>query len=110
MPRSSPRARPPHSGSAPCSRRSSRGSEGETVSEQIVDDEQLSVLLEKAAAWRDDDPDPRARAAIEGPVVAATGNGDRDGHSDVLTASAQMAQARADLAGRFACSSSSGRP
>src|SRR3954469_25110283 len=102
MPRSSPRARPPHSGSAPCSRRSSRGSEGETVSEQIVDDEQLSVLLEKAAAWRDDDPDPRTRAEMERLVVAATGNGDRDGHSDVLTTSAQIAEARADLADRFA--------
>jgi phosphomannomutase len=72
------------------------------VSEQIVDDEQLSVLLEKAAAWRDDDPDPRTRAEIERLVVAATGNGDREGHSDVLTTSAQITQARADLADRFA--------
>src|SRR3954454_2675198 len=102
MPRSSPRARPPHSGSAPCSRRSSRGSEGETVSERIVDDEQLSVLLEKAAAWRDDDPDPRTRAEMERLVVAAPGNGDRDGRSDALTTSTQIAQARAALADRFA--------
>jgi arginine-tRNA-protein transferase len=30
-----------------------------------VDDEQLSVLLEKAAAWRDDDPDPTTRAELD---------------------------------------------
>jgi phosphomannomutase len=60
------------------------------VSEPIVDDEQLSVLLEKAAAWQDDDPDPRTRAEMERLVVAATGDGDRYG------------QARADLADRFA--------
>jgi phosphomannomutase len=56
-----------------------------------VDDEQLSVLLEKAAAWRDDDPDPRTRAEIEQLVVAATGN----------TAS-HVETARAELADRFA--------
>jgi hypothetical protein len=43
-----------------------------------VDDEQLTVLLEKAAAVADDDPDP-APAEIERLVVAATGDGDRSG-------------------------------
>jgi phosphomannomutase len=56
-----------------------------------VDDEQLSVLLEQAAAWRDDDPDPRTRAEIEQLVVAATGRPS----SDVVAA-------RAELADRFA--------
>ena len=72
------------------------------MSEQALDDEQLSVLLRRAAAWSDDDPDPRTRAEIERLVVAATGNGDSDGHWDVLTSSDQIAEARADLADRFA--------
>src|SRR3954471_11566406 len=102
MPRWSRRARRPRSASARCWRRSCSGSEGDSMTEPMVDDEQLSALVEQAAAWRDDDPDPRTRAEIERLVVAATRNGDRDGHSDVLTTSAQIAQARADLADRFA--------
>ncbi len=72
------------------------------MTEQVLDDEQLSVLLQRAAAWRDDDPDPRTRAEIERLVIAATGNGDSDGHSDVLTSPDRIAEARADLADRFA--------
>ena len=34
------------------------------MSEPTVDDDELSVLLGKAAAWRDDDPDPRSRAEL----------------------------------------------
>jgi phosphomannomutase len=60
------------------------------MTQQAVDADDLSVLLEKAAAWRDDDPDPRSRAELEELVLAAAGSGRR---SD---------SARAELADRFA--------
>jgi phosphomannomutase len=72
------------------------------MTEPMVDDEQLSALVEQAAAWRDDDPDPRTRAEIERLVLAASGDGDHDGHAGVLTTPGDVADARAELADRFA--------
>src|SRR4051812_31991171 len=58
-----------------------------------MDDEQLSALLQLAAAWRDDDPDPRSRAELEALVTRAE---DRDDPEAEL--------ARLELADRFAAS------
>src|SRR4051812_31473467 len=63
-----------------------------------MDDDQLSALLEQAAAWRDDDPDPRSRAELEALVGAAEGEG-ADGSPDSL---GSLERARAELADRFA--------
>src|SRR5690348_1975390 len=56
-----------------------------------MDDEQLSALLQRAAAWRDDDPDPRTRAELEALVTRA---------SDLGQGDAEVA--RLELADRFA--------
>src|SRR5690242_9035299 len=59
-----------------------------------MDDDQLSALLDQAAAWRDDDPDPHSRAELEALVAAAEGEGG--------AADGSLEQARAELADRFA--------
>src|SRR5919202_3881043 len=56
-----------------------------------MDDEQLSALLQLAAAWRDDDPDPRSRAELEALVTRA-----EDGDE------AEAELAKLELADRFA--------
>ncbi len=56
-----------------------------------MDDEQLSALLQRAAAWRDDDPDPRTRAELEALVARASDGGEADAEV-----------ARLELADRFA--------
>ena len=67
-----------------------------------VDDDQLAVLLQKAAAWRDDDPDPRSRAELERLVAAAEGDGDRVARAAGSPDPERIAQARTELADRFA--------
>src|SRR5919202_4843429 len=56
-----------------------------------MDDEQLSALLQLAAAWQDDDPDPRTRAELEELVTRAEDGDD---------AAAELA--KLELADRFA--------
>src|SRR4051794_37227727 len=58
-----------------------------------MDDEQLSALLQLAAAWRDDDPDPRSRAELEALVARA-----QDGDGDTAE------RARLELGDRFTAS------
>ena len=57
-----------------------------------LDEEQLDALLAQAAAWRDDDPDPRSRAELEALVAQA-----EDGEDGPA-----VDAARAELADRFA--------
>ncbi len=59
-----------------------------------LDEDQLGALLQQAAAWRDDDPDPRSRAELEALVAQAEDLGGVDG--------AAVDRARAELADRFA--------
>ena len=61
----------------------------------FLDEDQLGTLLQQAAAWRDDDPDPRSRAELEALVTRAENGSGVDG-----AASAEAA--RAELADRFA--------
>jgi phosphomannomutase len=56
-----------------------------------MDDEQLSALLQLAAAWQDDDPDPRSRTELEELVTRAEDGDDAD---------AELA--KLELADRFA--------
>src|SRR5919202_3363606 len=56
-----------------------------------MDDEQLSALLQLAAAWQNDDPDPRSRAELEALVTRAEDGDD-----------AEAELARLELADRFA--------
>jgi phosphomannomutase len=81
-----------------------------------MDDDQLSVLLDHAAAWRDDDPDPRTRAELEALVSAAEGDGGYDeslsfaagphgphgADGGALDATQHVERARLELADRFA--------
>src|SRR5919205_2976492 len=70
--------------------------------ERAVDDDELSALLEQAAAWRDDDPDPRSRGELERLVATAQGDGDADSPSHDPVDPAEVERARRDLADRFA--------
>ncbi len=72
------------------------------MSERRVDDDELAVLLVKAAAWRDDDPDPRSRAELERLVARAEGDGDGETRPGSPPDADQIAEARLDLADRFA--------
>ena len=72
------------------------------MSDPSMDDEELAVLLEKAAAWRDDDPDPRSRAELERLVSTAEGDGDGDVPGSVPPDQRTIEQARTELADRFA--------
>src|SRR4051812_6396681 len=61
------------------------------IQEGPMDDDQLSALLQRAAAWREDDPDPRSRAELEALVTRAEDGDDPEAEG-----------ARAELADRFA--------
>src|SRR4051812_15344223 len=61
------------------------------IQEGPMDDDQLSALLQRAAAWREDDPDPRSRAELEALVTRAEDGDDPEAEG-----------ARLELADRFA--------
>ena len=53
-----------------------------------MDDAALRALLERAAAWRDDDPDPRTRTALDDLVARAAtpGSGSADARAELAVA------------------------